>query len=392
MRGRPEAVIVRVIEPKYAYPWRAGNRFDLLVDGPAFFARMLEAISTANRHVLFECYLFESGEVADRFIEALIRAARQGARVMVLLDGYGALGLRPEDRHRLERGGVDLAFYNALHWQKGVRNLLRDHRKLVVVDGVVGFVGGAGVTDEFDPQREPHMRWRETMLEIHGPVVVDWQDLFASTWRSAGQPAALLSRPDAAALDAGFPARVTVTDGVLRHEITRTVIRRIAVARQRVWIATAYFLPSLRLRRALAHAARRGVEVNLLLPGPHTDHPAVRHAGRRYYRRLLRHGVRIFEYQPRFLHAKAVLCDEWASVGSSNLDRWNLRWNLEANQEVDDPRFATKLAAIFEHDFAESSEITRSAWERRPWRLRLLESVWGSVGRWLHSWRHPGAR
>jgi phosphatidylserine/phosphatidylglycerophosphate/cardiolipin synthase-like enzyme len=133
----------------------------------------------------------------------------------------------------------------------------------------------------------------------------------------------------------------------------------------------------------LARAARRGVDVRLLLPGPHTDHPAVRHAGRRFYRRLLAAGVRIYEYQPRFQHAKVSLIDDWVAIGSSNLDRWNLRWNLEANQEIDAPDFAAATAAMFTTDFSASHEYQAHTWGRRGHWSRFAERFWGAVDRWL---------
>ncbi|RMD77934.1 MAG: phosphatidylserine/phosphatidylglycerophosphate/cardiolipin synthase family protein, partial [Gammaproteobacteria bacterium] len=177
--------------------------------------------------------------------------------------------------------------------------------------------------------------------------------------------------------------RVVGSWGLWDPVLRRSVQRRIRGARERVWLATAYFVPTWRLRRALGRAAARGLDVRLLLPGPITDHPAVRHAGRRYYHGLLRRGVRIFEYQPRFLHAKALLCDGWASVGSANLDRWTIRWNLEANQEVEDPAFAAELEAAFLRDFAESAECRAADWPRRPWPARLLEAFWGWVAAWV---------
>jgi phosphatidylserine/phosphatidylglycerophosphate/cardiolipin synthase-like enzyme len=162
------------------------------------------------------------------------------------------------------------------------------------------------------------------------------------------------------------------------------LLNHIRSAERTVWLATAYFIPAWRIRRALRNAARRGVDVRLLLPGPHTDHPAIRHAGRRFYGRLLANGVRIFEYQPRFLHSKVFLCDHWVSIGSSNLDRWNLRWNLEANQEIDDSAFAGQVRAMFEADFRESIECRYAQWRKRPWSARARERLWGRVDLWLH--------
>ena len=152
---------------------------------------------------------------------------------------------------------------------------------------------------------------------------------------------------------------------------------------------SAYFVPARRFRRALRRAAQRGVDVRLLVPGARTDHPWVRHASRRFYARMLRYGVRIFEYQPSMLHAKMILCDDWVSVGSSNLDRWSLRWNLEANQEVADRGFADSAAALFESDFNVSRAISRRHWSRRAWLDRVRERIAGALDRYTDRWRRP---
>lgn len=367
-----------IAQGRYRFSWREGNRVELLVDGPTFFRHMLECIAGAQRIVQLEFYLCESGAVVDRFIDALAAAARRGVTVEVLLDDFGALGFSKGDRARLIGAGVELAFYNRLHYSRWLNNLFRNHRKLMVVDGRRAFVGGTGLTDAFDPPDRKRLPWRETMVAIEGPVVRDWQVLFGETWaRITGQDLAITPRPRP--FEAGVRGRLTAANA----EIKRSVIARARRARSRVWIATAYFVPSWKLLRALRRAVAHGADVRLLLPGPLTDHPAVRHAGRRYYGRLLRNGVRIFEYQPRVMHAKTVLCDHWVSIGSSNLDRWNLRWNLEANQEVEDRAFAAAVQAMFEADFIESVEWHPASWEQRPWHVRAREYVWGVVARWL---------
>jgi cardiolipin synthase A/B len=167
------------------------------------------------------------------------------------------------------------------------------------------------------------------------------------------------------------------------------VIRRIDAAASRAWIMSAYFVPSRRFRKALRRAARRGVDVRLLLPGARTDHPWVRYAARRFYGKMLRNGVQIYEYQPQMLHAKVILCDDWVSVGSSNLDRWSLRWNLEANQEVADTAFADSVAQLFRDDCRRSLPISRRHWHRRAWFDRLRESIAGALDRHLDRWRRP---
>ena len=370
---------------KFQFPWRRGNRFELLVDGHVYFPRMLEAVELARRYVLLEIYLFESGVVASRFIEALTRAAARGVLVKVLTDDFGAAKLLDNDRERLTGAGVELLFYNPMHLRQWFGNMLRDHRKLLIVDGEAAFVSGTGITDEFDDPKKPARSWRETAVHISGPVLADWQELFTRAWNRHASQVLMLPTPAPYTELADMRGRVATASPLLAQDIRRSLYRRVREAKQRVWLATAYFVPSRKLLRALKHAAQQGVDVRLLLPGRHTDHPAIRHAGRRFYSSLLRHGVRIFEYQPRFLHAKTLLCDQWVSIGSSNFDRWNLRWNLEANQEVDDPGFAASVHAMFEADLKVSVEIDKEQWQRRRWIARLREHLWGRVDMWLEN-------
>ena len=368
------------------WPWRLGNEFRLLNDGGEFFARMLAAIEEARRYVLLEMYLVRSGAVATRFIDALGRAAGRGARVCVMFDGFGALGLTRADRRRLLDAGIELRFFNPLRLGNRLSNLLRDHRKLLLADGRVAFVGGAGLTDDFAPgaRRGP---WRELMVEIQGAVIADWQRAFARTWRRCGPELALVEPPACEAHADGAAGRLSLSEARQRSVLANGVLRRIDSATARAWIMSAYFVPSRRFRKALRRAARRGVDVRLLLPGARTDHPWVRQAARRFYGKLLRNGVKIFEYQPRMLHAKMILCDDWVSIGSSNLDRWSFRWNLEANQEIADADFANTAAAVFAADFAVSRALSRRYWRQRAWLDRLRETIAGVLDRELDRWR-----
>ncbi len=349
---------------------------------------MLAAIDAAREYVLLEMYLVNSCQIATRFSDALIRARGRGVRACVLFDGFGALGFKAADRRRLTQAGVELRFFNPLRLRNRVAaNLLRDHRKLLLSDGRVAFVGGAGLTDEFAP-RARKGEWRELMVEITGPVVCDWQQVFAATWERCGEPLGLADPPALPERD-GASGRVSVSEARARSDLSSEVLRRIDAAATRAWIMSAYFVPSRRLRTALRRAARRGVDVRLLLPGPRTDHPWVRHAARGFYEKLLRNRVKIWEYQPSMLHAKMVLCDNWVSLGSANLDRWSFRWNLEANQEMDSAPAAEAARAVFERDFISSRAVNRRHWRRRHWLDRLRERIAGSLDRILDSWRRP---
>ncbi|HID48623.1 MAG TPA: phosphatidylserine/phosphatidylglycerophosphate/cardiolipin synthase family protein [Chromatiales bacterium] len=374
---------MRPFNHKSCFPWRSGCYFTLLVDGPRFFPRMLDAIREASDFICLEMYLMESGKVAGRFITALVAARQRGVRVFVLLDDFGSHALDQADRRRMTNAGIHLQFFNPFRWQRLYASLPRDHRKLLLVDGELAFVGGAGITDEFQHPTRPALSWRETMVQIEGPVVQDWLDLFSRSWQQAsGQPCHLPVVVPAARQEDQL-GRVSIAEGRGRQEINRSLIKRSRNAERRIWICTPYFIVSRKLRHTLRRMARAGLDVRVMVPGPISDHPWVRHASRGYYTRLLRQGVRIFEYQPRFLHAKIQLCDNWASIGSSNLDRWNQRWNLDANQEIDDPRFATAIAEMFEADLRHCHEIRYEDWLIRPASQRIREWFWGRCVRLL---------
>ncbi|MGH8352463.1 MAG: phospholipase D-like domain-containing protein [Pseudomonas sp.] len=369
------------------FPWRGGNRFELLIDGACFFPRMLEAIASAEARVELELYLLEDGACAAALVQALAGAAQRGVRVRCLFDDFGSLGLGRPLRERLVGAGVELRLYNPLGWRRGLRNLFRDHRKLLVVDGRRAFVGGTGATDAFWNPAAAQDSWHEVMVDMAGPLVVDWQALFERQWLAyAGHVWRPRGALGLAQLPPSPPAglglgRVAYADAQEHRDIVQGLMRNLRRARQRIWLATPYFLPTWKVRRALLKAARRGVEVRLLLTSRRTDHPPVRFAGQRYYPRLLRAGVRIFEYQPRFLHLKMMLVDDWVSVGSCNFDHWSLRWNLEANIEVLDPQFTSEVAESLLADFAASREITLEDWRAQPLLKRFYQRLWGWLDR-----------
>ncbi len=388
-------------EHSFHYLWRDKNEVKLLVDSPRIFPSMLAAIYTARNFILFEMYLIQSGQIVDKFIAAFLLAAQRGVKIYLLFDAFGAGSFSSKDHKRLENENIELEYYNPIKLGELRRGLFRNHRKLLVVDNKTVFVGGIGITDVFDHESNQKLYWRETVLQIQGSCIEDWIDLFKSTWLLTTKRGLQLKHPtmervtneyindeqlDKDPVAKNVLGRLTLAKGPGKQEIKRSFINRVRRAKKCVWVATAYFMPSLKVRRELARAARRGVEVSLILPGSHIDHPAVRHAGRRFYLSLLNAGVNIYEYQPRFMHQKVLLCDNWVSIGSSNLDRWNFRWNLEANQEIEDAEFVKKVIGMLQKDRAESQHIQLSDWKRRPFRLRVLTWFWGGVDIWLDSY------
>ena len=360
------------------FPWREGNTIDFHIDGEQFFPSMLKAIKEAQKFVLMEMYLFESGKVADKFITAFVNAANRGVVVQLLLDGFGGKGLSQANRDEMINAGVQLVFYNPLRFKKLKNNFRRTHRKYLIIDDAIVFVGGAGITDNF----EGPYAWRETVVEIQGAVVVDWHELFIDNfqrWSNNTVPA-IVNSP---LINNKVRASLTYTSGGQKLEIKKNILNRMNNSRQSIWFASAYFIPSRKIRKALRHAAIQGNDVRLLLPGPVIDHPSVRYASRRYYARLLRFGVRIFEYQGRFTHTKMVLIDDWLTIGSANVDRWNFRWNLEANLEIIDIKSVEESRKIMLNDFKNCEEIHYKLWVNRSRYQRLNEWFWGKVDIWL---------
>jgi phosphatidylserine/phosphatidylglycerophosphate/cardiolipin synthase-like enzyme len=345
-----------------------------MVDGECFFPQMLEAIEQAQSSLRLEFYMVSSGKILDRFIQALTDAVRRGLSVRLLVDGFGGRHLARADRERLLAGGVQLLFYNPLQLSKWTRNFARDHRKLMLIDERIAFIGGAGLADEYWLSQRTGCPWHEVMCEVQGPVVEDLARLYNRLWQRCSEqslppPSA---QPDAGSAD----VKVTTVQGLYQQDIKVSFLNRVNTAQQRVWLETAYFLPSLSIRTALRRAARRGVDVRMIVAGPYTDQFWVYHASKRYYRRLLKAGVRIFEYQPRFLHAKVGLVDDWVSLGSCNLDHWNLRWNLEANIEVRESELTAQVEQLINVDMEQCHEVTAEEWSRRPWYRKAKELVW----------------
>jgi len=363
------------------FPWHDGNQGIVHRNGDAFFPAMLQAIAEAREFVLLEMYLVESGRVATGFIDALVAAAGRGVKVWLLFDAFGSLGLAGHDAGRLSHANLQLAYFNPFRLRQlfHLDRLFRDHRKLLVVDGKCAFVGGTGLTDDFDPAVSPQSYWRETMVEMQGPVVADWVELFRQVWRRATRRELPLAGAVHAAPAGALRCRVASSCAPVHREIKRSFIVYARRARERIWLVTPYFVPSSKIRRTLRSAARNGVDVRVLVPGAFSDHPLVTRIGRRFYPRLLLSGVRIFEYQPRFLHYKAVLCDNWLSLGSANFDRWNLRWNLEANQEILDAGFAGRFAGMFADDCTEAAEISLAEVQKFSWPERMLYWFWGRL-------------
>jgi cardiolipin synthase len=373
-------------------PLSGGNRVDLLVDGPATYEAMFAAIDCAEHQILVESYIVEADGPGEELAQRLLAKARAGVEVNLLFDGFGSLLTSGDYFDALRRGGVRVCEYNPLRqWRRLFSRAahLRDHRKLLVVDGGVAFVGGVNISGVYasgPSSMVPGLHeksagdppWRDTHLRIEGPLAGDFHRLFVSHWNAHACSPMRRPAPAPARPVAGIGVRGAIAScdaGTRRNPFYRALLRSIDGARHRVYVTTAYFVPTRRLLRALANAARRGVDVRLLLPSL-SDAWAPLHAGRSHYARLLHAGVRIYERQGALLHAKTTVIDGvWSTVGSANLDWRSVLHNAEANAVIVDSGFGERMEDLFRSDLAASHEVTLGRWQQRGWVRRLQEML-----------------
>jgi cardiolipin synthase len=363
-------------------PLSADNRVEILKNGVQIFPSMLAAIRAAQKTINLEFYIYWDGQVGRQFAEALAERARAGVSVKVILDAVGSAGMSQSLIDFMHRNGIDLEWYHPIRWYTLSRANHRTHRKLLIVDGETGFVGGVGIADEWLGDADSKDHWRETVARVEGPVVEQMQFAFMDNWvKSRGE---LLTGLDY------FPSlgpRGSHVAQVLKSspsEGSSTVklmyIVSIVSATKSICISSAYFVPDRDTIRALEGAVRRGVEVRVIVPGEHVDVPIARHASRWHYDLLLRRGIRIFEYQPTMMHAKTMVVDGiWSTIGSSNFDDRSFRLNDEVNVNVYDEGVAAEMERMFFEDLAKSEEITRRTWRRRPWLDRIKERIAGRL-------------
>lgn len=358
------------------YNWKEQNSVVLLEDSINWIPAMRAAIENSQQFVLVELYLVESGKLLDEVIEVLVRAAERGICIYILLDGYGSAKISRKHKKKLEHKNIILQWFNPLRIYKLSRNFVRNHRKLVLIDDKVAFVGGFGFTDDYIDKNKDKA-WCDVAILLRGECVGDWRNLFFTTWKNANCKKINFPKYVKDQYIGNIKGRLVYGQGLYLQKIKISLLHRLRNAREKVWITTPYFVPTLHIRNALKKVASRGVDVRLLLPGAKHDHPFVRYAGQRFYKALLKSGVKIYEYQPRFIHAKISLCDNWTSVGSCNFDHWGLRWNLEANQEIVDINFSYTIQNWFEKSIQKSKEIKYEDWIKRGRFQRIKEYIGG---------------
>jgi cardiolipin synthase len=350
---------------------------EVLTNGQCFYPAALEAMRSAQRSVCLEAYVFQKSEIGRLYLEAMTERAKAGVQVNVVLDAFGSWGVTGRSVKALTDAGGRVEFYNKARWYSLSRLDNRTHRELLIVDGRIGFIGGAGVADQWWKGKGKNPRWRDTLVRVEGEAVSNLLATFAENWlASHGEllvgpryfPEIECKRKTVAMVVNSTPT----PGGSTRARVLFQVL--LASAQRTISITTPYFLPDKGLVRELCRAVERGVRLRILVPGRKSDHALTRSTSRGGYGPLLRAGGEVFEYQPSMIHAKVLVVDGlWAVVGSTNFDNRSFGINDEVNMAVRDPDFAAQLERDMDHDLAESKQVLLKDWEHRPATERATE-------------------
>jgi cardiolipin synthase A/B len=362
-------------------PLRTGGTVQLLNNGVQIFPALLEAIRGARRSVNLSCYIWEPGQAAEQVLAALLERAKAGVEVRILVDGMG--GLEAPSMDALEAAGGKVVTFRPPRFGKLTRFHKRNHRRAIVMDGLVGFTGGAAVADKWAGDADTEEHWRDTMVRVTGPLALTLQSAFVEAWAFASGE--ILEG------DRFFPpqgdARATGTEGLIHtglastpasdtHPLRVFMVQSFLSARKKLYITTPYFVPDRQTREVVAERARSGVDVRILLPNEHTDATLIRLTSHYYYEELLAAGVKIYEYQPTMMHTKAIVVDgKWSVVGSANMDVRSIELNLENVLGILDESFARTMEATFHEDLKRAREVRLDEWRRRGSWERLKERL-----------------
>ena len=359
-------------------PLVAGNRITGLINGDQIFPAMLETIRQARDSINLETYIYWSGQVGRQFADALAERARAGVHVHVLLDWIGSRKLDSESLNQMEQAGIEVRRYNPLVWYNLTRINHRDHRKLLIVDGKVGFIGGAGLADFWLGNADSPDHWRDSQFRLEGPAVAQMQAAFMDNWIRTSQrvldgrnvfPELQPSGNDYAQVFRSSPREGT-------ESVRLMYLLSIAAARKNIRLAVPYFVPGKLITTQLIEARKRGVTVEIIVPGAKTDSGIVRYASRSKWGALLNAGVSIYEYEPTMYHCKMMIVDDlWVSVGSANIDSRSFRLNDEANLNVLAADFAAEQTRVFEQDKLRARQVKLEEWKNRSLSIRFMETL-----------------
>ena len=352
-----------------------GNRVQALRNGDEIFPSMLQAIRGAQKTITFETFIYWAGPIGKAFADALSERARAGVAVHILLDWVGSRKMDQALLHQMKAAGVEIELYHQLSWYHLARLNNRTHRKILVVDGKIGFTGGVGIASQWTGNAQDPEHWRDTHFRVEGPVVAQMQAVFLDNWMKVKHTAVhggdYFPPLDSAGNSLAQMFRSSPSGGA--ESMHLMYLLTITAADSSIYLSSSYFVPDDLTIRALIEAVKRGVKVQIIVPGELIDTETVRRGSRALWGNLLEAGVEIYEYQPTMFHCKVMVVDEkWVSVGSTNFDNRSFSLNDEANLNIYDAKFAQEQVRIFLNDLKQSRRVTLQEWHHRPW----LEKLW----------------
>jgi cardiolipin synthase len=384
-----------VIESVSGSPLTSGNKVTLLIDGPATYAAMFKAMEDAKDHINLETFIIEDDETGRRFSDLLLKKQAEGVQVNLIYDSRGSFSTPSPFFQRLRDSGIQVVAFNPVNPLKTRKSWTlahSDHRKILIVDGKIVFTGGVNISAVYSsgrsgrqPEKKPSIPWRDTDVRIEGPVVAEFQKLFLDTWQSQKGP--ILSGrnyfPDLKAVGNALVRAVGSSPGETNRLTFVLYVSAITFSEKSLHVTNAYFAPDDETVDALRDAARRGVDVKIILPGT-TDSSLTMNAGRYYYSELLKSGVRLYRRRDVLLHSKTAVIDNvWSTVGSTNMEFWSFSINDEVNAVILSKEFAAEMEEMFARDLAESEEIRLEAWKKRPVLDKIKQWIAHRFKRWL---------
>ena len=385
-----------LVESISGSPLVVGNKVTLLIDGPATYGAMFKAIQNAKDHINLETFIFEEDEVGHRFADLLLQKQSEGVQVNLIYDSLGCLRTPASFFQRLQQGGIRTLEYNPINPAKAREKWMlthRDHRKILIVDGSVAFTGGVNISKVYssstlsggEHREKIEEAWRDTHIQIEGPAVAEFQKLFLDTWAREKGPD-LSERNYFPTLKREGNDLVEVVGSTPGQENRITYIMYVSAfvyAENFLHLTNSYFVPDKQTVKALTNAARRGVDVKIILPGI-SDEATVFYAGRSHYTHLLKSGVKLYEHRDAMLHAKTAVIDGvWSTIGSTNMDLWSFLRNDEVNAVILGADFANEMEALFKKDIEKSNQILLEQWKKRPLLERLRETLSRFIQYWL---------
>ena len=360
-----------------------GNSYTVLTNGDQIFPSMLAAVNAAQRRISFETYIYTEGTIAKQFTEAFIAAAKRGVLVQLVVDAMGANKIPKDWQETMKAAGVKIGEFGEPKWYSLEELNYRTHRKILTVDGRIGFTGGVGLDDQWAGHAQDPEHWRDTMVRFEGPVARLMEGAFQENFVETLGPVTPIVDPPpqipAEPRDTAMVLRSSPTGG--SNDLKRLYLLSVAAARRTLDICTPYFVPDESSEWALGEARRRGVRIRILVEGDLTDAMPVKYASRDAYQRLLDQGIEIYEYQPTMMHVKATIVDGvWSMVGSANFDNRSLELNDEMNVAVSDRELAARLTQDFEQDVRAAHKLDAATWRQRPFLDKVREHFWSYFG------------